>query len=120
MKKSMRNVKVLLVSTLCAGAIGATTMGAFAQAQPTPSDVARMSDAEYDSLYSSMDTNKDGMISRDEYVAYYGSNYDRMDSGKKGNLSRKEMRDRAFERELRRTDGNPQGNSSVPGSVQRK
>jgi hypothetical protein len=120
MNKSMRNVKGLLISAMCAGAIGATSMGASAQAQPTPGDVARMSDSEYDALYASMDTNKDGMISRDEYVGYYGSNYDRMDSGKKGNLSRKEMRDRAFERELRKTDGNPQGNSSMPGTVQRK
>ena len=120
MNKTMRNAKVVLMSAMCAGAIGATSIAVSAQTQATPAEVARMTDAEYDTLYSSMDKNKDGMISRDEYVAYYGSNYDRMDSGKRGNMSRKEMRDRAFERDLRKTDGNPLGNSSMPGSTQRK
>jgi hypothetical protein len=120
MNKTMRNAKVLLMSAMCAGAIGATSITVSAQTQATPAEVARMTDAEYDALYAVMDANKDGMISRDEYVAYYGSTYDRMDSGKKGNMSRQDMRTRMFEREIRKTDGNPQGNSSMPGSVQRK
>lgn len=120
MNTTIRNAKVLLMSAMCAGAIGVTTLSVSAQTQATPAEVARMSDAEYDSLYASMDMNKDGMISKDEYVAYYGSNFDRMDSGKKGNMSRQDMRARMFEREIRKTDGNTQGNSSMPGSVQRK
>ena len=120
MNKTMRNAKVLLMSAMCAGAIGATSVAVSAQTQATPAEVARMTDAEYDSLYAAMDTNKDGMISRAEYVAYYASTYDRWDSGKKGNMSRQDMRTRMFEREIRKTDGNTQGNSSMPGSVQRK
>jgi hypothetical protein len=35
-----------------------------------------------------MDTNKDGMVSREEYMAYMGAQYDKMDQKKAGKLSR--------------------------------
>jgi hypothetical protein len=118
MNRVTRNSKVVLLTVMCMGAFGASS--ANAQTQITPADVAAMTDAQYDRMYAEMDTNKDGMISRVEYLAYQGMNYDRMDGSKKGSLSRQEMRDRMFLRELNKTDGNPQGNTSAPGAVPRK
>ena len=40
-----------------------------------------------------MDTNKDGMVSRDEFMAYMGKQYDMMDSGKKGMLTSQQFTD---------------------------
>jgi hypothetical protein len=118
MNKIFRNSKVALLSVVCMGAIGASSVNA--QTKTTPADVAAMSDSQYDRMYADMDTNKDGMISRAEYLTYQGMNYDRMDGSKKGSLSRQEMRDRMFQREANKTDGNPLGNTSAPGAAQRK
>lgn len=41
-----------------------------------------------------MDTNKDGMVSRQEYMDYMGGQYDRMDAPKKGMLTRAQFMDR--------------------------
>lgn len=122
MNKVIRNSKAVLLAVMCVGAIGASSVNAQTNAQPktTLADVAAMSDAQYDRMYADMDTNKDGMISRAEYLAYQGMNYDRMDGSKKGSLSRQEMRDRMFQREMNKTDGNPLGNTSAPGTTQRK
>jgi hypothetical protein len=40
-----------------------------------------------------MDTNKDGMVSRDEYMDYMGKQYDMMDHGKKNMLDAKAFTD---------------------------
>lgn len=41
-----------------------------------------------------MDTNRDGMVSRQEYMDYMGGQYDRMDGHKKGMLTREQFMDR--------------------------
>jgi len=41
-----------------------------------------------------MDTNKDGMVSRDEYMDYVGKQYDMMDTGKKKMLDSKAFTDK--------------------------
>lgn len=41
-----------------------------------------------------MDTNKDGMVSRQEYMDYMGGQYDRMDGQKRGMLTRAQFMDR--------------------------
>ncbi len=41
-----------------------------------------------------MDTNRDGMVSRQEYMDYMGGQYDRMDGPKKGMLTREQFMDR--------------------------
>ena len=41
-----------------------------------------------------MDTNKDGMVSRDEFMTYMGAQYDMMDAGKKKMLDSKGFTDR--------------------------
>ena len=45
-----------------------------------------------------MDTNKDGMVSRDEYMDYMGKQYDMMDHGKKTKLDAKAFTDRKMMR----------------------
>ena len=42
--------------------------------------------------FSDMDTNKDGVVSREEYIIYYTTLYDRADTGRKGVLNRDQMR----------------------------
>lgn len=41
-----------------------------------------------------MDTNKDGRVSRQEYMDHMGAQYDRMDGSKKGMLTREQFMDR--------------------------
>ncbi len=77
-------------------------------------------DQEFHTMFMAMDTNKDGIISRAEHAAYHNSRDDTWDSAKKGTMTREQLKARMFERELRKTDGNPQGNSTLPGSVQQK
>ena len=79
-----------------------------------------MSEQDFARMYAEMDTNKDGMISRAEYAAYHNSRFDSWDTTRKGMMSRDQIRTKMFERELRKTDGNPQGNTPAPGSVQQK
>ena len=79
-----------------------------------------MTDQEFATMFTAMDSNKDGMISRAEHAAYHNGRYDTWDSAKKGMMTREQIRTKMFERELRKTDGNPQGNSTLPGSVQLK
>ena len=79
-----------------------------------------MSEQDFARMYAEMDTNKDGMISRAEYAAYHNSRFDSWDTTRKGMMSRDQIRNKMFERELRKTDGNPQGNTTAPGSVQQK
>ena len=94
---------------------------AFVMAQPAMASHSNsMSDQEFATMFTAMDSNKDGMISRAEYAAYHNSRYDTWDSAKKGMMTRDQIRTKMFERELRKTDGNPQGNSTLPGSVQLK
>jgi hypothetical protein len=44
-------------------------------------------------MMTAMDSNKDGMVSRDEFMSYMGKQYDRMDAGKKGMLSKPQFMD---------------------------
>jgi hypothetical protein len=41
-----------------------------------------------------MDQNKDGMVSRQEFLAYMGTQYDMMDTGKKGMLTSQQFTDK--------------------------
>jgi hypothetical protein len=41
-----------------------------------------------------MDANKDGMVSRDEFMTYMGKQYDMMDTGKKGMLTSQQFTDK--------------------------
>ena len=45
-------------------------------------------------MMRAMDANKDGMVSRQEFMAYMGAQYDMMDSGKKGVLTGTQFMDK--------------------------
>lgn len=98
-----------------AGLTGAALIGvsALVTAQPAPA----MSDKDFERMYAEMDTNKDGRISRAEYANYHATRFDSWDTAHAG-MTREQIRTKMFERELRKTDGNSQGNS--PLSVQQK
>ena len=42
-------------------------------------------------LFTSMDTNKDGAVSKQEYLDYYGKRFDAMDKNKDGKITADEM-----------------------------
>ncbi len=111
-------MKTKLLALTSAALFSASALVMAQPAMTSPSN--SMSDQEFAAMFTAMDTNKDGMISRAEYAAYHNSRYDTWDSAKKGMMTRDQIRTKMFERELRKTDGNPQGNSTLPGSVQLK
>jgi hypothetical protein len=45
-------------------------------------------------MMKSMDSNKDGMVSRDEFLVYMGAQFDRMDQNKDRMLTAKEFTDK--------------------------
>ena len=101
--------------TTLAGLAGATLISASAivMAQPTTA----VTDQEYERMFVEMDTNKDGRVSRTEYANYRSSRFDSWDKSHEG-MTREQIRTKIFERERRKSDRNPQGNS--PNSVQKK
>jgi hypothetical protein len=119
MKNALQYSSAVALAALCAGTIASTTVVA-QTVLPTRAEAASMTDEQYGRVYTDMDANKDGMISRVEYVNYHGSNYDRWDTPRKGMMTRDQMRARMFEREMRKTDGNPQGNTPLPGTEQKR
>lgn len=69
----------------------------FAQGSPFPSAAREFSmiDAFWSpSMFSKMDANKDGNVSRQEFLTYMGTQFDRMDAKKRGMLSRTEFTDK--------------------------
>ena len=47
-------------------------------------------------MFKTMDANRDGMLSRDEYLTYMGRQFDRMDAGKKKMLTSAQFTDKAM------------------------
>ncbi len=109
-------LKFLTLAAFTATALLSMSTPATAQTQTT----APLSEEEFERLYATIDANKDGRISRSEYALYQASVFDPWNTGINGILTREQIRTKQFERELRKSDGNPQGNSLVPGSVQKK
>ncbi len=60
-----------------------------------------------------MDTNKDGMVSRQEYMDHMGAQYDRMDGAKKGMLTRAQFMDRKMMTSTFPSAAPEQGNTKV-------
>ena len=81
-------------------AIGALALGAMyvlpASAQGTfPSSAQEFSSNFWtERMMRVMDTNKDGMVSRQEFMTYMGAQYDMMDTGKKGMLTSQQFMDK--------------------------
>ena len=79
-----------------------------------------ISDKDFDRMYADMDTNKDGLISRAEYMNYHSTRFDGWDTTRKGMLTREQIKAKQFEREMKKTDGEAQGNTPAASSVQKR
>ena len=79
------------------GAVALAAMSALpAAAQSTfPSSAQEFSSNFWtERMMRAMDTNKDGMVSRQEFMSYMGAQYDMMDTGKKGMLTSQQFMDK--------------------------
>jgi hypothetical protein len=62
---------------------------------PFPSSAVEFSSHFWtERMMRAMDTNKDGMVSRQEFLSYMGAQYDMMDTGKKGMLTGQQFMDK--------------------------
>ncbi|MEO8383914.1 MAG: hypothetical protein ABI583_01630 [Betaproteobacteria bacterium] len=93
MKKSLRRI---LMSTIAISMLGMSL--------PSLADVTQ---ADVERFVTRYDVNKDGMLSRVEFVKRAGEMFDKMDTGKKGMLDDKKAM--AFLLELQKSDGAPSG-----------
>ena len=81
--------------TMAALALATAAVPAMGASSPFPQ-------SEFNAMFWStdmmkrMDTNKDGMVSRDEYLAYMGKQFDMMDTGKKRMLTAAQFTDKAM------------------------
>jgi hypothetical protein len=81
-------------------AIGAFALSAMAAVPALAQGTFPSSAQEFSShfwterMMKAMDSNKDGMVSRDEYMAYMGKQYDVMDTGKKRMLTAQQFMDK--------------------------
>ena len=84
-----------LANALVVLALGTFAVPAMAASSPFPQ-------SEFNAMFWSpemmrrMDTNKDGMVSRDEFMTYMGRQYDMMDTGKKKMLTAAQFTDKAM------------------------
>jgi hypothetical protein len=81
-------------------AIGAFALSAVAAVPAFAQGTFPSSAQEFSSYFwtermmKAMDSNKDGMVSRDEYMAYMGKQFDTMDTGKKRMLTAQQFMDK--------------------------
>lgn len=88
MLKAVRMTSAIGLFTLMA----ASASSAFAQAPMGAQEFPPIFWSER--MMMSMDKNKDGMVSRDEFMNYMGQQFDMMDSGRKRMLTRQQFMDR--------------------------
>jgi len=82
-----------LITTILLVALLFTT-GAFVgdkAAAPETQNEKTLTGGEVKLIFSLMDTNKDGKISKQEWTSFMGSMFDRLDTGKTGELSLQEL-----------------------------
>lgn len=80
----------VLAALLAAGAIVGTT---FAQraAVPKPQDKLAIGEEEVKQLLLLMDTDKNGKVSRQEFMKFMGAEFERLDKDKNGELDVKKL-----------------------------
>src|SRR4051812_25418671 len=90
MINQLKNVCAMSVLAIAAtAALPAAAQGTFpSAAQEFPANFWS------ERMMRAMDANKDGMVSRQEFVAYMGAQYDMMDSGRKGMLTGQQFMDK--------------------------
>jgi Ca2+-binding EF-hand superfamily protein len=89
-------IKRLKTATMIA-ALSITGFGVLPAAaqSPFPSSAQEFSSHFWsERMMRVMDTNKDGMVSRQEFLGYMGTQFDMMDTGKKGMLTSQQFMDK--------------------------
>jgi hypothetical protein len=93
-----RNITMVIVtviaSVLMLIAIGATAAPPLAQQKasvPKPQDKVALGEDDVKQLLLLMDTDKNGKISKKEYMAFMEAEFDRLDKNKSGDLDVKEL-----------------------------
>lgn len=81
-----------LLSVFFGAAILGASAAAGAQTSSKPGESGSSPTIQNQIDFKLMDKNADGMITRDEYMAYYGSRFDRMKRNDKGMVMMDDMR----------------------------
>lgn len=94
----LKHIKAITTASVMAVAFMASAP-AFSQGSPFPSSAREVGSSfahEFWStgMFTKMDANKDGNVTRQEFLAYMGAQFDRMDAKKRGMLSRTEFTDK--------------------------
>lgn len=80
---------IAMVFTLIAG--GASVQSAIAQKASAPKDKVALGEPEVRQLILLMDTDKNGKISREEFMNFMKAEFDRLDKDRSGELDAKEL-----------------------------
>jgi hypothetical protein len=91
-----RQTSIFLLFGLSAGLLATTATSGIAFAQttanvPKPQDKLALGENEVKQLLLLMDTNKNGKISKQEYMQFMEAEFDRLDKNKNGELDPKEL-----------------------------
>ncbi len=91
-----RQTSIFLLFGLSAGLLATTATSGIAVAQttanvPKPQDKLTLGENEVKQLLLLMDTNKNGKISKQEYMQFMEAEFDRLDKNKNGELDPKEL-----------------------------
>jgi hypothetical protein len=90
----IRTNKLWLISIAAALLVIGTVLGSAAAqktAIPKPQDKLAMGEDEVRQLLALMDTDKKGMVSRQEFMKFMEAEFERLDSHKKGQLNVREL-----------------------------
>ena len=82
-------------TSVCVLALSAFAAFPAAAQSPFPSSAQEFSSHFWtERMMRAIDTNKDGMVSRQEFLTYMGTQFDMMDAGKKGMLTSQQFTDK--------------------------
>jgi hypothetical protein len=84
-------VVVLIISWVTTGAMPGTAVAQKASA-PKPENKLAIGEAQVKELLLLMDTDKNGKISKQEYMNFMEAEFDRLDKNKSGDLDIKELK----------------------------
>ncbi|HEV7804159.1 MAG TPA: EF-hand domain-containing protein [Burkholderiales bacterium] len=77
------------------GSVALATMSAYPAMAQAPMGAQEFPPIFWsEKMMTAMDTNKDGMVSRDEFMNYMGQQFDKMDAGKKRMLTKQQFMDK--------------------------
>jgi len=87
------SIRVVCITTLAAAGIivGTAVAQKTDRATPRPQRTLALAEEEVKQLILLMDTNKNGKISKQEFLAYMGAEFDRLDKDRSGELDPKEL-----------------------------